>query len=285
MTTTLRVIIALAIWLLYSLVAYHGCIKPGCCEVLPDEIGGQETTFDLRQLGPVIADWSGPQVRANEGYDAWRRNLIAQFRERPGAFLEITGLYYEAEPKPEGYANMGFARAEAIKQLLTPDIPADRIRTRARAVLDEPADIRERPFTALGEVNWIESEKKTDESVTSVLDEAGQVDRVIFLFALNATIQDDNPEIMAELEKMAKVIIAQKQTVSVVGHTDNAGTSDYNHQLGLTRANTIRDVLIGLGVPAAQIQVDSKGETQPTDANDTETGRHNNRRVEVRILN
>lgn len=284
MSTTLRVIIALMIWLLYSLVAYQGCIKPTCCDVPAGEITGEGQTFDVGQLGPIIADWSGPEARANAGYEAWRQNLISQFRERGDAFLEITGLYYEAEPKPEGFANMGFARAEAIKQMLTPDIPADRIRTRARAVLDEPADIRERPFNALGEVNWIASEEKVDESVTNVLDEEGRIDRVIFLFGLNATIQDDNPEIMAELEKMSKNIIAEKQTVSVVGHTDNVGDSDYNARLGRQRANTIRDVLIGLGVPASQIRVDSKGETQPTDTNETETGRRNNRRVEVRIL-
>lgn len=284
MSTTLRVIIALVIWLLYSLVAYHGCIKPTCCDVPAEEITDQGQSFDIGQLGPVIADWSGPEVRANTGYEAWKQNLIDQFKERGDAFLEITGLYYEAEPKPEGFANMGFARAEAMKQMLAPDIPADHIRTRARAVLDEPADIRQRPFNALGELNWIQSEEEVDESVTNVLDEQGQIDRVIFLFGLNATIQDDNPEIMAELEKMAKNIIAEKQTVSVVGHTDNAGTSDYNAELGLRRANTIKEVLIELGVPAAQIKVDSKGETQPTDTNETETGRHNNRRVEVRIL-
>lgn len=284
MSTTLRVIIALMVWLLYSLVAYHGCIKPTCCDVSAEAVTDQGQPFDVGQLGPVIADWSGPEVRTNAGYEAWRQNLIDQFKGKDNAFLEITGLYYEAELKPEGSANMGFARAEAIKQMLAPDIPSDHIRTRARAILDEPADIRERPFNALGDVSWIESEEKVDESVTNVLDEEGRIDRVIFLFALNATIQDENPEIMAELEKMAKNIIAEKQTVSVVGHTDNVGDSDYNVRLGRQRANTIRDVLIDLGVPAAQIRVDSKGETQPTDTNETETGRQNNRRVEVRIL-
>jgi len=283
MTTTLRVIIALVIWLLYSLVAYHGCIKPSCCD---DNSGAviEAPEFDVLQLGPIISDWSVPDVRANEGYEAWRQNLIAKFKENDQAFLEIIGLYYEGEPKPEGFANMGFARADAIKQLLLPDIPTDQIRTRARAVLSEPADIRDRPFTSLGEVSWREAEKKTDDSVKDVLNEAGEIDRVVFLFGLNATIQDSNPEIMAKLETMAKSIIEKNQTVSVVGHADNTGSVDHNYNLGMDRANRIKAVLERLGVPSGQIRVDSKGETQPTDTNNTKEGRHNNRRAEVRIV-
>jgi OOP family OmpA-OmpF porin len=283
MTTTLRVIIALVIWLLYSLVAYHGCIKPSCCG---DDSGVviEAPAFDLSQLGPIISDWSAPGVRTNEGYEAWRQNLIAKFKENEEAFLEITGLYYEGEPKPEGFANMGFARADAIKQLLIPDIPADQIHTRARAILSEPSGIREHPFTSLGEVNWTEAEKKKDDSIKDVLNEQGEIDRVVFLFALNATIQDSNPEIMAKLETMAKSIIENKQTVSVVGHADNTGSTDHNYDLGMNRANRIKALLERLGVPSGQIRIDSKGETQPTDTNDTEEGRHNNRRAEVRIL-
>ena len=285
MTTTLRVIIALVVWLLYSLVAYHGCIKPTCCgdgeaEVIIDD---QSQSFDVLQLGPIISDWSSPEVRANEGYETWRQDLIAKFKEDDKALLEITGLYYEGEPKPDGFANMGFARAEAIKQLLIDDIPADRVLNRARAVLKEPDNIRERPFNSFGEVNWKQSEEEKDASVETITDETGALDRVVFLFGLNATIQDENPEIMAELEKMAKTIIEKKQTVSVVGHTDNTGTQELNNELGLNRANTIKQVLLDMGVPPNQISVSSKGETQPTDTNGTEKGRHNNRRVEVQI--
>ena len=284
MTTTLRVILALAIWLLYSLAAYHGCIKPSCCGDLEAEAVPEAKPFDVLELGPVITNWSEAAVDANEAYEAWRQNLVAQSRERADEFLEIYGYYYEGEPKPEGFANMGFARAEAIKGLLAPDIPADRIRIRARAGLDVPEDIQERPFDALAEARWVKPEKKEDETV-NVISEGDRVDRVIFLFALNATIQVDNPEIMAELEKMSKDIIENNRTVSVIGHADNSGTTEYNYELGLTRANTIRRVLENLGVPASQIRVESKGETQPTDTNDTEEGRRNNRRVEVRIIN
>lgn len=283
MGTTLRVILALAIWLIYSLFAYHGCIKPTCCGT-PAEEEAMDQPFDVQQLGPVISNWSTPALETNVGYGEWRGELVETFGQNEDQYLEITGLYYEGEPKPEGFANMGFARAEAVKELLAPDIPAERIHTRARAVFDEPDSIQVRPFTALGDVKWIETETQRDESVNVIDDESGRVDRVVFLFALNATIQDDNPEIMTELEKMAADIVEKERTVSVVGHADNSGTTDYNYELGLTRANTIKDVLVRLGVPETQIQVDSRGETQPTDTNDTEEGRHNNRRVEVRII-
>ena len=37
--------------------------------------------------------------------------------------LEITGLYHEGEEKPEGYASIGFARADQVKALFAGLIP------------------------------------------------------------------------------------------------------------------------------------------------------------------
>ena len=43
-------------------------------------------------------------------------------------------------------------------------------------------------------------------------------------------------------------------------------------------------VLVGFGAGADQIEASSKGESQPVASNDTEEGRHENRRVEVRLI-
>jgi peptidoglycan-associated lipoprotein len=58
--------------------------------------------------------------------------------------------------------------------------------------------------------------------------------------------------------------------ITVEGHCDSRGTSEYNLALGDRRAAAVRDFLSSLGVPAARINVVSMGKEQPfcTDENE-----------------
>jgi peptidoglycan-associated lipoprotein len=58
--------------------------------------------------------------------------------------------------------------------------------------------------------------------------------------------------------------------ITVEGHADSRGTSEYNLALGERRATTVRDYLVSLGVDAARINVVSLGEEQPTCTDETE---------------
>lgn len=49
--------------------------------------------------------------------------------------------------------------------------------------------------------------------------------------------------------------------VRVVGHTDPVGPDRYNDELGKSRAQAVRDYLVFHGVPAAEIEFLSMGET------------------------
>lgn len=69
----------------------------------------------------------------------------------------------------------------------------------------------------------------------------------------------------------------------VVGHTDSVGTDDYNRQLSLRRAQAAAAYLEAQGVPASRVRTEGKGEAEPVAANATESGRAQNRRVEVAI--
>jgi outer membrane protein OmpA-like peptidoglycan-associated protein len=55
-------------------------------------------------------------------------------------------------------------------------------------------------------------------------------------------------------------------------------------ELGLKRANEYKDHLMALGVPEAQIEVSSKGESDPAVPNDTPENKQRNRRVTVHII-
>lgn len=72
--------------------------------------------------------------------------------------------------------------------------------------------------------------------------------------------------------------------VLVVGHTDSTGEAAYNQGLSERRADAARNYLIGAGLEAGRVTAVGMGETEPVDTNDTESGRQENRRVEIAIF-
>ena len=70
-------------------------------------------------------------------------------------------------------------------------------------------------------------------------------------------------------------------SVDIVGHTDSRGAADYNEQLSLRRAESVRDYLVANGVDASLLSVEGQGESSPVSSNDTPEGRRKNRRVEL----
>ncbi|MCB2263445.1 MAG: OmpA family protein [Candidatus Thiosymbion ectosymbiont of Robbea hypermnestra] len=57
---------------------------------------------------------------------------------------------------------------------------------------------------------------------------------------------------------------SERERITVVGHTDTTGSESYNFELGLRRAETIRDYIIAQGYPAENVApAESRGETEP----------------------
>lgn len=73
--------------------------------------------------------------------------------------------------------------------------------------------------------------------------------------------------------------------VEVAGHTDSDGAAAYNASLSERRATTVRDYLVAGGVDAGNLTVRGYGEERPIADNASATGKAENRRVELRILN
>jgi peptidoglycan-associated lipoprotein len=66
--------------------------------------------------------------------------------------------------------------------------------------------------------------------------------------------------------------------VTVEGHADSRGSSEYNLALGSRRATAVRDYLVSLGVPTGRITVVSKGKEQPFCTQENESCWQQNRR-------
>jgi len=69
--------------------------------------------------------------------------------------------------------------------------------------------------------------------------------------------------------------------VQLNGHCDNVGTSEYNMDLSLRRANAVRDYIVRKGILWKNLDTQGFGFTQPVALNGTESGRAMNRRVEL----
>ncbi len=72
--------------------------------------------------------------------------------------------------------------------------------------------------------------------------------------------------------------------VELQGHTDNIGTDAYNQGLSERRAVVVKTFLTGHSIEASRMTPAGYGESQPIASNDSEEGREENRRVELKVL-
>jgi OOP family OmpA-OmpF porin len=93
------------------------------------------------------------------------------------------------------------------------------------------------------------------------------------------------PESFTALNDLAEVMKTKKKMViEIAGHTDDVGDDAANLRLSQSRAETVRDYLIEKGISKDRVTAKGYGETQPASTNQTEQGRQQNRRTEVRII-
>jgi len=87
------------------------------------------------------------------------------------------------------------------------------------------------------------------------------------------------------LDSVAEVLKEYKSTmIQIGGHTDSTGSDQYNLQLSQNRAQSVANVLIGFGVEPVRTDVVGFGETSPIASNSTDSGRAQNRRVELILV-
>jgi outer membrane protein OmpA-like peptidoglycan-associated protein len=90
------------------------------------------------------------------------------------------------------------------------------------------------------------------------------------------------PESKAILDKVgASLANYPNLKVEVAGHTDSRGAHAMNMKLSQSRAETVREYLIGKGVAGSQLTAKGYGPDKPIADNKTDAGRAENRRVEL----
>ena len=69
----------------------------------------------------------------------------------------------------------------------------------------------------------------------------------------------------------------------ITGFADAVGSDEYNQALGYRRAQSVQHYFESKGTLSNKIIVESRGEKEPADDNNTTTGRANNRRAAITI--
>jgi hypothetical protein len=102
----------------------------------------------------------------------------------------------------------------------------------------------------------------------------------------SAVLSDGYPSLLRLADLLSK---HTGYHVRVEGNTDNIGGSGYNEKLGLERANTVRDFLVKYGAKPDQVEVASRGKTNPEvhgfkrNYSKTDVARWMNRRVVLTV--
>jgi len=87
-----------------------------------------------------------------------------------------------------------------------------------------------------------------------------------------------------ELARLAVILNKYADThILLEGHTDATGSDEYNLELSRKRAQSVANELAANSVNATRFTLMGYGEGQPIATNDTDSGRQQNRRVEVAI--
>lgn len=92
------------------------------------------------------------------------------------------------------------------------------------------------------------------------------------------------PTAKENLREMAAIMKKYPENVlTVKGFTDNTGTSKINETLSEKRAEAVKKELLEVGLTAVPIQTVGLGPANPVASNETNTGRSQNRRVEIEV--
>ncbi|RZA31740.1 MAG: OmpA family protein [Lysobacteraceae bacterium] len=96
---------------------------------------------------------------------------------------------------------------------------------------------------------------------------------------------DLKPQFYPALNNVASTLAQYNQTiVEVAGHTDSVGGDAVNQRLSEQRAASVGNYLIGQGLVRERFEIVGMGKNYPIASNDTDAGRAQNRRVEIRVL-
>ena len=119
--------------------------------------------------------------------------------------------------------------------------------------------------------------KETPKKVTVIMDEGS------LLFDFDKSEVKD--QYVPMLKKIIDYMVENNYDVTIIGYTDSKGSEEYNENLSMRRAVSVKEKLLELGLSADKIlRLEARGELEPVSSNETEEGRAQNRRIEFNLV-
>lgn len=238
-----------------------------------------ETTKNFKFLKNDFANVLPISDSVNFGIDA----LKLHFDKNPSQKLLITGYATSDEKNTSAYPNLGFARANAIKNyFISKGFLASQFDTNG-VVKDTWQYLKD---TILGPNNFeiLSATPKTASKDWNVEKAKINANPLVLYFNTNQTeinLTADERQKVADLVEYLDNVPSAK--LNAIGHTDNAGKRELNISLGLNRANFAKDYLVKNSVAAEKIETLSQGPDQPIADNTSADGKSKNRRTVITI--
>lgn len=118
--------------------------------------------------------------------------------------------------------------------------------------------------------------------------QAEQTERGLLLTLRDVLFDFNEADLKPGAQRQMAELATYLQTYSdrpirIEGFTDSTGSDEYNQALSERRAESVEAALINNGVDADRVVTQGYGEQYPVAGNDTDTGRAQNRRVEIII--
>jgi outer membrane protein OmpA-like peptidoglycan-associated protein len=208
-------------------------------------------------------------------WTAYRDSLVAL--AKAGKIIEVTGFYSSAEINNTRYENLGLARADTIKDLLVPDIPASQIvlRSSQRDGMNDTVN------------SFVSSIISASDPVKAPSADGGVVQKdektALIYFPSGSAKKELDKAVDDYLISLAAKLKASNGSAIITGHTDNKGKFESNMGLSKSRAEQVKAILAGHGADATKLSTNGMADKEPIGDNNTEEGRRLNRRVEIKI--
>ena len=178
----------------------------------------------------------------------------------------------EDESKVDQLAYLTNQRVEVAKQTIALRTAENQLKNSAAARAQALLEARDAQIRQLQSLNAKQTERGTLVTFGDVLFDFDRAD-------LKSNSRDS-------ITTLANYLIKNPdRKVIVEGYTDSKGSASYNQGLSERRANAVKNALVRAGVDPSRIVAQGYGKEYPVASNATDSGRAQNRRVEVTISN
>lgn len=212
-------------------------------------------------------------------------NLKNYLSNNPNKTLKITGYANKNEKNETLFPNLGYARANDLKNFFV-SRGFDPKRFQLEGLVSDNWMMRGDTLIGPSQFNILTNESNitNNEVDWNALKKSINAVPLIIYFKTNQTnvvLTDEERQKIVDISKYLDNV--PNSSILVEGHTDNVGSRDLNIGLGLKRANFVKEYLGKNGIDINKINSSSKGPDNPILPNDTEEGKAKNRRSIITI--